>query len=92
LFVRNREREPFAYLGELNYLDHKQFQDRGRIQQRYFSDLKERVPDSLLAELGEGVSVRTKPKQQSPAAATGRRRPVSLDEFKKAFSYALAGC
>jgi hypothetical protein len=89
LFLRTVDREDFAYLGEMEYRDHRQFTSDGRVQQEYVFSL----PEPLLRELSGGNAKATsKPplsECQRAAASTGRRRPATIDEYKKAFSYSL---
>jgi hypothetical protein len=69
LFVRGEAKDPFVYLGELKYKQHRQFLSEGRVQQEYVFDLAERVPDGLLGELTVGEY----PKRVSQRAARRRR-------------------
>jgi len=94
LLVRNNSSETFAYLGELKYQTHREFSSGDqRIQQEYVFDLVEPLPASLLDELTAGLAKRTPAKKQdedSNRRESWKRRPASLDDYKKAFSYALA--
>jgi hypothetical protein len=93
LFVRNNSGERFAYLGELKYRTHREFYSNDRVQQEYVFALEEPVPDQLLDELTQGLPRRIE--QNGPREDLGeggeawRRRPSSLDDYKKAFSYAV---
>jgi hypothetical protein len=94
LFVRNRPGEPFGYLGELEYAAHTEFTDEltGTLQQSYTWRLLQPLPDKLLAELTFGtvqITKRRKPAPGIPSAARKGRRPATLDEYKKAYSYAV---
>lgn len=94
LFVRAQPKEPFAYLGELDYATHTEFRDEatGDLQQSYTWRLRQPLSDALLVELTFGVERTTKRHRSAlgPAGVTRRgRRPASLDEYKKAYSYAV---
>jgi len=96
LFVRNEERQPFTYLGELNYISHEAFKDAktDRDQQEYLFGLRVPVPDALLAELTFGIAGSgKKPKEPAPAAtqnkAHRKQKPRTLGDAKLALSYAL---
>jgi hypothetical protein len=94
LFVRNQPRELFAYLGELGYATHTEFRDEvtGDIQQSYTWRLQRPLSEDLLAELTFGVERTTKRRSPTPGpagVARKGRRPASLDEYKKAYSYAV---
>jgi Domain of unknown function (DUF3427) len=96
LFVRHSPRDKSVYLGELRYLTHRQFQDeRDRhVQQEYVFDLKCPVPEPLVVRLTSGTrpASKSRPRTKAKRGAAGplrTRRPANLDEYKKAFSYAL---
>lgn len=99
LFVRNNRGEGFAYLGELDYESHRQFREEGngRTQQSYVWRLKTPVPDELFRDLtfgrlrpaGRAAPAGGKAVRGRSKGATGRRRPASLDELKRAYSYAV---
>ena len=83
----------------MRWTDHEQFSNEGRLQQRYVLKLRVPVPDELLAELNEGATQRADtPTQTRPRTGpTNRpgiwsprtRRPATLDEYHRAFRYAL---
>jgi hypothetical protein len=91
LFVRHDAAEQFVYAGELEYKSHREFSDppTGETQQAYTWKLKEPLPDGLYQQLHYGV------KRKRPVPASGKsgaeraRRPSSLDDYKRAFSYVL---
>jgi hypothetical protein len=94
LFVRNQPKELFAYLGELEYATHTEFRDEvtGDIQQSYTWHLRHLLSEDLLAELTFGVERTNKRRRPAPGpvgVARKGRRPASLDEYKKAYSYAV---
>ena len=99
LFARRADKEPFAYLGEVRWTDHEQFSNERRLQQRYVLKLRVPVPDGLLAELNGGAAQRSyTPTQTRPTTAPANlpaisrprtRRPATLDEYHRAFRYAL---
>ena len=92
LFARANEGEGFVYLGELEYQTHREFKSAdGRPQQEYEFRLKQRLSDELLWRLTAGLDRRMKAggRRASRTAPGGSRRPASLDDYKKAFSYAL---
>lgn len=96
LFVRNSPGEAFAYLGELDYAAHTEFKEEGSgdLQQSYSWRLRHPLPEDLLAELTFGVKrPRARQRKEAVAGRAGRarkgRRPATLDEYKKAYSYAV---
>jgi Domain of unknown function (DUF3427) len=91
LFVRNRSKEKFAYLGELGYEDHSQAGQAGSAQQSYLWKINHPVPPQLLAELNASIRVSSsKPSaKKRPSSRKANRRPGSFDEYSKAFSYVL---
>jgi hypothetical protein len=94
LFARNRPGEPFVYLGELEYAAHTEFRDEstGDLQQSYTWRLRDPLPEELLAELTFGVGQTPKLRrgaERTPSNARKGRRPATLDEYKKAYSYAV---
>jgi hypothetical protein len=97
LFVRRRDKQPFAYLGEVRATEHEQFtNEEGRSQQRYLLALHSPVPSTLMVELTEGAPVREASKaapetstNQPPRRRTPGRRPASLDDYQRAFRYVL---
>jgi hypothetical protein len=94
LFVRNSPRELFTYLGELEYAAHTEFTDEAtsELQQSYSWRLRHPLSDKLLTELTFGSEQpikQSKPTRSTPKAARKGRRPATLDEYKKAYSYAV---
>ena len=99
LFARRKDKERFVYLGELRWQDHEEFSNEARVQQRYVFRLWTPVPGHLLAELtGDADSVDPGPTEpraaRRTAARTGpagprTRRPETLDEYQRAFRYAV---
>jgi len=93
LFARNNTREEFAYLGELKYQSHREFEDpeTGKVQQRYSWKLKHLVPDELLEQLTLGQTRNNSKRAVRVANSRTKqsRSPSSFDEFKKAYSYAV---
>jgi hypothetical protein len=92
--LRHDAGEDFVYLGEIRYHTHRQFatEPDGRVQQEYVFDLLERLPESILVELSQGIRASSRRSTIRPGGSgpVRTRRPATLDGYKKAFSYALA--
>ena len=92
LFVRNKPLENFYYLGELEYESHRQFTEEvsNRIQQSYTWKLKFPLSDEFLQELTFGLKWKDdKPTRNRNSGQLKGRRSSTLDELKKAYSYAV---
>jgi len=91
IFVRNRSREDFAYLGEAHMRDRATISNgnSGRSQLRYIWNLSHVVPDGLLQELTLGLQTPRRSSRVTPEKARRSRMPASFDEFRKAYSYAV---
>jgi hypothetical protein len=95
LFVRNKARELFAYLGELTYLAHTEFRSKrdDRTQLKYLFQLQHPVPDALLQALTGGVSqpttVKGRSSRKSPTRTSSQRRPATLEGARQALAYVL---
>jgi hypothetical protein len=96
LFVRHSGRDEFVYLGEKADSTHRQIEHKRKrfVQQEYIFKLNYPIPESLLLRLTSGARQTFKRRPQT-TTTRGKgepprtRRPANLDEYKKAFSYAL---